>query len=209
LVLLGYLFTPIYAENLGVYGALYPIGESDFLSGIFSVLHDKEISGELRKQQEIFQARSIEHIVRPMPVQGVDDLSGEPHSHFYDPTLTLTHPIFDRRGLFVAAGTSINPLKEHNFDEALVFINGDNLKQQHWVIRFIEDSQKSYRKIKIILVRGNIKEVSEHLQQKIYFDQAGFLCHIFHIEHTPTIVTQAIEKTARLPKLLVQEVSYE
>lgn len=43
---------------------------------------------------------------------------------------------------------------------------------------------------KIILVKGNIKETSDALNERIYFDQAGVLTTKFGFEHTPVRITR-------------------
>ena len=43
---------------------------------------------------------------------------------------------------------------------------------------------------KIILVKGNIRETSDALNERIYFDQAGVLTTKFGFEHTPARVTR-------------------
>jgi len=43
---------------------------------------------------------------------------------------------------------------------------------------------------KVILVNGNIRETSERLDERIYFDQSGILTRKFGFQHIPARVTR-------------------
>ncbi len=62
------------ADNLGVQGSVYRIAEPDMLTGIHQKLITLQKSGELERQKKAVIARSIAHILRPTPVNGVSDL---------------------------------------------------------------------------------------------------------------------------------------
>lgn len=195
------------ADNFGVYGAVYPIAEPDMLRGIHHKLVAMQSSGELERVKKAFIARSIQHILRPQPVSFVTDLGdGISHSHYFDPTLVLSHDIFDANGNVVAkAGTTVNPLKKVRFDEALLFINADNTKQIAWAKALIKQPSRSYHQTKVILVNGDIDQASKALHQKVYFDQKGVLCKKLGIHHTPSIVYEPLQKGHRVAKLVVKE----
>lgn len=189
------LFSPsifLRASNLGVYGAIYSITEPDMLDEINHKLLALKKNGKIEQMQLAFASRSVNHLLRPTPVAGVSDLQGEPSVHFYTPKIFLKKDLFNTQHRLIAkAGTVLNPLSCRNFNEALVFVNGDNPKQLTFVKSIEKRLKNHYSQMKVILVKGDIKETGIVLRRKIYFDQQGKLCKVFGITHTPTIVTQA------------------
>ena len=211
-------------------GAVYGISELDMLTGIEKKLISFNETGQLRKAQNAMMTRTLEHILRPKAVFGVSDLlkGQKAASHFFDPSVILNKDILNTQGERIARkGQRLNPLDQMHFDETLIFINGDNSAQIDWVGQYKRERERkggrsiSDKRLKIILVNGNIKTTSEKLKSPVYFDQYGSLCHTFHIRHTPTRVFQPGEtekegeneinkKTEkgmeRKKRLLVQEV---
>lgn len=226
------------AARLSTEGAIYSIAEPDLLQQIYQMLGEKAASGELEKLQKKLVNHSVAHILRPAPVSGVTDLPAgqDPKVTAFDPTVLVDHDVtLMRQGhpvVLAAKGQKINPLDQFIFREKLLFINGDNSQQIDWLKQQLhlikqpaaqavakpQDLQshalvKSARlatssQLKIILVNGNIKTVSQALHHRVYFDQSGALCQRFHIQHTPAEVFQA-KQQHYLPYLVVEEVSVE
>ena len=120
----------------------------------------------------------------------------------------LDKNITNATGIIIAKkGTLINPLKIKSFDEALLFINGDNSKQIKLANTELKKLAGKYRLIKIILVNGNISDTAKLLKHRVYFDQFGVLCHQFNIKHTPTLVAQAMVNGLRIPRLSIVELA--
>jgi conjugal transfer pilus assembly protein TraW len=192
--------TFMFAQNLGVYGSIYPIQELDMLVGLHQKLQTMKATGELARAQHDFIRQSRQHVLRPKAIDFVTDLGDQPpQTHTFDPTIRVSRDITTPDGQLIAkAGTIINPLNTVHLQETLVFINGDNKEQLIWL-------KKQKRKMKVILVKGNIEKATKTLQQKIYFDQAGILCQRFQITHTPTLV----DEDAKKPQLIVTEQRYE
>lgn len=199
----------VFAKNCGVYGAIYSIAEPDMLSAIQTKLSLMQSRGELERQKKAFIANSIAHILRPIPVAGVSDLNNsQAKSWLFNPSIVLDHTIISSRGQVIAtAGTKINPLKLKEFNEALIFINGDNQNQLDWVARIIQKNEKTVSQLKIILVNGDIDQTAKSLKSRVYFDQHGVLCKRFGITHTPTMVYQAVVNGMKIPRLIIQEFS--
>ncbi len=175
------------AENLGVYGQVYPVTEPDLLSFIHQRLDQMEDDGEMIKMQQKFKRAVTEHTLRPAPVKGVG-IATKPRIHYYDPTFRLNRNIYDSKGnLLVASGSTVNPFDYMSLKEVLLFINADDPTQVSWAKA--EKSQFDFTKI--ILVKGNIKSAStdDHLG-RIYFDQSGVLCKKFNITQVPALVRQ-------------------
>lgn len=201
----------IFSENLGVYGSIYSISEPDMLTAIHDKLMAIQKSGQLREQKRNFISHSIAHIVRPDSVQGVSDLgSNPPRTRLFNPSIVLNKNITNLNGDVIASkGEKINPLKTHLFDEALIFINGDNQKQISWVLTAENKYSNRFKAIKVILVSGDINVSAKSLKQRVYFDQSGVLCKRFGITHTPTMVYQATKNDMKIPRLEIREFSYE
>ena len=199
----------VLAKNCGVYGSIYSISEPDMLNAIYTKLSLMQKIGELQKQKKAFIARSIAHILRPTPVAGVNDLKNqEPKYWLFNPAIVLDHNITNATGDVVAnAGTKVNPLKFKSFDEALIFIDGDNQNQINWAEEKSKIDSKKYSAIKIILVNGDINQTAKALRERVYFDQNGVLCKRFGITHTPTMVYQAKINGVKIPRLMIKEFS--
>ena len=201
----------ILAENLGVYGEIYSISEPDMLSAIHEKLSLMQKSGELIAQKRNFIHESIAHIVRPHPVDGVTDIGDQkPKSWIFNPSIVLNKSITNINGDVLAdKGEKINPLKIHSFNEALLFIDGDNKKQIDLALKIESKYQSRFEDIKIILTNGDINTSAIALKQRVYFDQSGVLCKRFVITHTPTMVYQEIKNGVKIPRLEIREFSYD
>lgn len=209
-VVLTAALTTASANNLGVRGAIYPIAEPDMLSQIEARLIDLAKTGELAQHQKALAARVKAHILRPPPVKGISDLppGKTAVSRPFDPSRVLASDIRGPRGVLIAlAGTRINPLDAQRFGEVLVFANGDNAKQLAWLKQTGGKlSPNDPRPVKLIWVKGDIEKGQKALGKRVYFDQAGHLCHRFGIHYTPTRVFQP--KTAE-HTLQVEEVALD
>lgn len=200
----------IFSENLGVYGSIYSISEPDMLAAIHDKLMVMKKSGELEAQKRNFIKRSIQHILRPHPVDGVTDLGEQkPISWLFNPSIVLNKSITNINGDVLAVkGEKINPLRLHPFNEALIFIDADNKNQIDLAISLENEYKERFEDIKIILTRGDINVSAKELKQRVYFDQSGVLCRRFGITHTPTMVYQASKNGVKIPRLEIKEFSY-
>lgn len=225
-------FNRAFAVRLATQGAIYPIVELDLLIGIQAFLLEKEASGELTELKKEWVKRTVAHVLRPQSVQGVSDLpkNAIPTIRRFDPSIVIQQDITTlshaQRLVLASKGERMNPLTVAPFKELLLFINGDNALQLNWVKQVLNqeaiesDSEKVTVKnmtesiplkialpVKIILVNGDIKQVSETLQHRVYFDQSGALCQRFDIHHTPTRVFQRHNGNFYFPELIIEEVS--
>ena len=208
-----------FAKNLGVEGSVYSIVEPDMLSGIRQKLIALQKSGELERQKAAVIQRTVQHLLRPVPVAGVHDLppGKKPVTRTFDPSLALNQDIKSVNGAIIAhKGTRINPLDTMRFHERLVFINGDNDRQIQWLVHSLRIAQqraatteKIRETLKIILVNGNIQDAATALHHRVYFDQRGTLCRHFNIVHTPTVVYQPNDGKGSTKRLVVREVQVD
>lgn len=177
-------FLPLYAQNLGNYGEVFPIIEQDIRQVIMKKLHQMEVSGELKQRSQEVVARVTEHVRRPKPLNLPTTIS--PESFDVDPSIVVNQDIYTHDGTLVAkAGMHLNPFKHISFSKTLFFFNADDPKQMSWV----KNHYQQYEHVKFILTNGDVKEASNMLGF-IYFDLEGRLSSYFHLKHVPSIVSQ-------------------
>lgn len=74
-----------------------------------------------------------------------------------------------------------------SLSKALIFYDGDDENQVHWVL---ERDNKLKGHDKLILVNGSVLSQEKIFKKSIYFDQAGKLTSRFEIKHVPALVKQ-------------------
>ncbi|HFI7102199.1 TPA: type-F conjugative transfer system protein TraW [Escherichia coli] len=174
------------AKDLGTWGNVFEPAEQDMLVFIQDRLKGMEQSGELDRLREEATERVKKNAVRPAPVEGLT--AATTYRTFpYDPTFTVNETITDMRGNIIARkGDQVNPLDKVTFNQVLYFIDGDNKEQVDWARQQIA-GQTGY---KVILVNGNIKETSDALDERIYFDQSAILSRKFGFQHIPVRISR-------------------
>lgn len=174
------------AKDLGTWGNVFEPAEQDMLTFIQNRLKGMEQTGELDRLQEEATARVKEHAVRPTPVEGLSKAVTY-RSFAWDPTFTVKETITDMKGNVVARkGDTVNPLDKVPFSQVLYFIDGDDREQVNWTRQQIAGQTD----FKVILVKGNIRESSDALNERIYFDQSGVLTRKFGFEHIPARISR-------------------
>lgn len=185
------------AKDLGVIGDTFPIAESDFIDFIKRRLGELEANGTIAREQEKFKQRVIENTLRPPPVAGLGRAK-EYTSRLFDPSFVVAE---DQRGpdgqLFARKGVRINPLSIAPFNQTLYFIDGDDEEQLKW----FKGQRAATLESKVILVSGNVKDTSDALASRVYFDQGGVMVQRFGITALPARVTAATDRT----RLLVEQ----
>ena len=174
------------AKDLGTWGNVFEPAEQDMLTFIQNRLKGMEQTGELDRLREAATARVKEHAVRPTPVEGLSKAVTY-RSFAWDPTFTVKETITDMKGNVVARkGDTVNPLDKVPFSQVLYFIDGDDREQVNWTRQQIAGQTD----FKVILVKGNIRESSDALNERIYFDQSGVLTRKFGFEHIPARISR-------------------
>jgi conjugal transfer pilus assembly protein TraW len=189
-IFLCLLISTAHAKNLSVWGNVFPIIEQDIKEFIYERLNEMQQNGELEKlkQKSIWSIKK--HVLRPAPVLGIT-VTKKPKTFYYDPTYVLDKDITDDKGKLMAkAGTTINPLDTIKLHGVMFFLNADDKRQIEWAL----ENSKNHDYIRYILVRGNIKDASKALSDKVYFDQHGSITHKLGIKHVPCIVKQEGKK---------------
>jgi len=174
------------AKDLGTWGNVFEPAEQDMLLFIQSRLQGMEQSGELDRLREEATERVKKHAVRPTPVECLSPAT-DYRAFSFDPTFTVRETITDTQGNLIARkGDQVNPLDKVPYNQVLFFIDGDDKEQLAWVKKQIA-GQVSF---KVILVNGNIKDVSDALDERIFFDQAGVLTRKFGFERIPARISR-------------------
>lgn len=190
------------AKDLGTWGNVFEPQEQDMLVFIQKRLQSMEQSGELNQLRNEAVERVKRNAVRPPPVAGLTP--AEKYRAFsYDPTFTVNETITDMQGNIIARkGDQVNPLDRVPYSQTLYFLDGDNREQVAWMKQQLAGATD----FKIILVKGNIKETSDALNERIYFDQAGVLTTKFGFEHTPVRITRD-GRVLKIEEIRLPEVS--
>ncbi|MCX9125406.1 type-F conjugative transfer system protein TraW [Providencia rettgeri] len=178
------------AKDLGVWGDVYPVQEQSILDFIQGRLKQMEGTGEIAQMQQDFKDRVIENTLRPPPVDWLST-DTEAHTVWYDPTFTVQGDYADHNGVvFARQGDKINPLSHVALGQTLYFLDADDLRQIAWM----NAQQPATLRYKVILTNGNIKEATEALNTRVFFDQGGSLSRQLGLQYIPAVVTQEGDK---------------
>ena len=176
---------PLGAKDLGVEGDLWPVQEQSMLSMIHQRLKNMAVSGELADMQSQFKERVVQNTLRPVPVAGLKT-DTQSHTHRVDPSVSVAADMADQDGrLFAHKGQRINPLETVSLPGPLYFLDADDKRQTDWL-----KQQPVELNRKVILVKGNIREATQALNTRIYFDQDGTLSRRFGLTWIPAVVRQ-------------------
>lgn len=179
--------TAVKAEQLGVIGPLYPIGEESALDTILKKLKEKEKTGGLKKMQEAAIKRSVKSAKNPAPVDGLETVR-ERKERLIDPTVTYAQAVkTDEGAIVVPAGSKINPLLVTTLSKRLVFFDGRDKAQTEAVRKMV---LKHSTKVKPILVAGSWYDTSKAWKTQVYYDQQGKLSQRFGIQAVPAVISQ-------------------
>ena len=190
-----------FCKNLGVTGEVFPVKEKNMLDFIKERVVEMQASGAWDEIMKSSQERVRRHALRPAPVAGLTEAKNYKVTHF-DPTFVVGQTITDHIGNVIAKkGDRINPLEKLPvaFDRTLFFIDGDKKKQTQWV----KTALSKYKNVKIILVNGNVREASEAINHRVYFDQNGVLVKRFGLQKIPVVVSPE-EKTLKIEEFAVE-----
>jgi len=210
--------TTAYAKDLGFVGAVYSICERDLLESIESKLKENEASGRLAELQTKYTNEIKAQVTKPRRVAGISNATTNT-IRFYNPTHELDEEIRipgkDGAGDTVyPVGTKVNPFDYQDFDEVMLFIDGEEETQRD----FAHDQVDKNPKTTIILIngepgqkkvgkvsksdrtqtslqennknKGNEKANIEEKSYYYYYDQWGMLSKKFGITRVPSLIYQ-------------------
>ena len=204
IIAISVMFNMAYSKNLGQYGHVFAIIEQNMLDFIQERLLHLQKTGQLQALEDKAKADVKASVLRPKPV-GLTTTS-QPKVFYYTPTFTLQRDVYDANGkLLYPKGTTANPMDNKTYPQQIrqyhiqlpkwqghfIFLNGDDTQQLNWAFKMMDKLDKAHAQYKFVLINGNIKDSSELLQSRVYFDQYGNLSSRFGIKHVPSIVTQS------------------
>ena len=176
-----------WTADLGTIGPTYGISEPHLLNFIEQRLRDKERSGELQQLMAQAQARGIDAVKRPQPVNWLQP-TATARTFYFDPSFTLDRNVTDASGqLLFAAGTRKNPLDVVSLSKHLLFFDARDRRQ---VTRARELMARYAGKVKPILTGGSYLDLMKVWRIPVYYDQQGTLTRRFGIRQVPALVSQ-------------------
>ena len=174
---------PVSAKDLGVWGEVWPIEESDLLVQFETALKYLEATGELARMNEAARLRARERLESPPPVPGIAPAT-EPRTWLYDPAIIVQEDVIGPGGaLIAAAGTRIEPLELRPMTWTLLFIDGTRDVEVQWALAQVAPTR-------IILLSGRPFDLARQHRRAFYFDQGGTLSERFGLEATPARIRQ-------------------
>lgn len=183
--------TKSYAKDFGVMGEQFIIEEPDMLEVINNKLQVMESTGVLVQKQKEMISITEKYVERPTPL---DHISKSKHdkSWLHDPSYIVAEDISDHRGRIIhKKGEIINPLDTQKLRHSLIFINGDDIEQVEWALKF---SPKGTEDKKIILVNGSPTDLMKKYKTRFYFDQKGIITQRLGVKNVPAYVEQSDNK---------------
>ena len=92
---------PVTAKDLGVWGEVWPIEESDLLTEVEDTLRELERSGELSRLQDSAKARARERLEAPAPVSGIVPALAS-RTWLHDPAIVVEGDVLGPDGVVIA-----------------------------------------------------------------------------------------------------------
>ncbi|MGQ6475894.1 type-F conjugative transfer system protein TraW [Serratia sp. IR-2025] len=191
------------AANLGTVGDIWPIREHDLLSVIRERLGEHFAGKTQERIQQELRDRVTDSVLNPAPIEGVRRAEATAVRAF-DPAFVVQKDIADDKGnVFARKGQRVSPFDVlPTFNQTLVFIDGRDAAQLTW----FRQRPRPGVMDKLILVGGNIKDSSDALDVRVYFDQGAVLVNKFGIRRVPAIVDQMPgEKLLRITEVAVAD----
>lgn len=180
-ILLIFWLSSAKAQDLGVHGPTFAIGEASLWDVIQKKLQDAQ------KNHASFQKKLTDRVrhqaLYPAAVAGLTR-AVTPRSWLYDPSVRLTRDVIDEKGrTVIPKGTVVNPLKTVSWGAPLIFVQGEQADQMAWAQH--QDPHAQW-----VLVNGSPVAWEKKLKRPVYFDQGGVLIRRLGIRAVPAVVRQ-------------------
>lgn len=168
----------LYAQNIGVNGATYPIAEPDAYQELMDKVKKTDWQRIFSKyKQSVSLATSVSLNLGK---------ARQDRTFYVDPTYTLPYDITDENGKVIyPQGFSFNPLDYISFPYTLVFINANSVTEIAWLKK-----QKWFTNYNtmIFITQGDVLR-AEKLLDRVVFAANSQMIQKFHISKTPSIMT--------------------
>ena len=177
------LTVPIQAKSLGTMGQTWPVIETDFLTFFKTKAQQWWLTHG--KQFRASALKAIRHHLNKQ-ASGLT-MTDRPKTFFIDPS----------KG-------SINPFHLITYSKGLIFLDGSDQRQLHWLKEWLTTTQKQ---TVIILTGGSVEKAKQCLQRKIFLDQHHLFTDTFKLKHVPVLVEEdRIKKQWRVQEINRNEV---
>jgi conjugal transfer pilus assembly protein TraW len=172
----------VYAKDLGVIGAIYPISEMDAL---------QEIEDRAREIDwgKYFDREKMKKVIKNFKPQDMTALKTTERNTTFtvDMTYILQHDIPDGKGgILYPKGYTFNPLDYVVFPNTLIFINGSDRRQVEW---FKASAFYKDYKVMLLITDGPFQELSEELRRPVYYAKKEII-ERFKLRAVPSVVVQ-------------------
>lgn len=183
----GWVVAASHQNHVEKLGTTYPIIEANAIEEIHARLLEKQESGQLAQLQDQLQ-ESLNHAALNLePVAGLSPVN-KPTVRFFEPSYTLPNNILNHDDSIIAmAGTVIKPLEIAPIPFAVFFFDG---REENQIKLALEMQQKYGERFMPILTAGSWYDLSERLNQAVYYDQQGKLSFSMQVYEIPALVQQ-------------------
>ncbi|MGF1916707.1 type-F conjugative transfer system protein TraW [Vibrio splendidus] len=176
------------AKDFGTTGQTFGLAEVNMTVWIEQRLAQKEADGTLDRFHAQLKQAVTGYMAQPPAVKGLHRASRD-RRFTVDPTLIVKRDITDHDGhIMVKAGTRVNPFERlgRPYTRKLAFFDGRDAAQVQWASRLA----KQYpTQVTLILVGGNIGRTHQALNQKVWFDQNGYLSQKLRLSGVPALAS--------------------
>lgn len=201
-ILMGLCIHAGYSKNLGQYGHVFEIIETNMLDFIYERLTHLEKTGALEKLKSEAISRVKQSMVRPHATKL--PTTTKPKTFYYTPSFTLQADIVDYQGrVLYPKGTTYNAMDPNTYPnnlgkhfkfpqyaDHLLFFDGDDIQQVNWAKAYINTLDQQRERYRLILTHGNIKESMQIFNRPVQFNQQGWITQKLGIQHVPSVLTQ-------------------
>lgn len=181
------------AEDLGIIGKTYPIGEQNLLDYIKTRAATVVKDGTWKKYQQELIAKTERQINYP-PVIGGITRTTESSVRYFDPSVRVNSDVVDpyTKTVLAKKGQIINPTSYVPFNNELIFIDGRDPEQVAYALT--ESKRSKFRTSIVLIAAVKLRELMEKEQQILFYDQGAVLVKKFSVQHVPTIIYQDQEQ---------------
>lgn len=188
-ILLLCLIASISAEDLGVIGKTYPIGEQNLLDYIKTRAAKMVNDGTWQKYQQELIAKTERQIDYPPAIAGITKTT-ESSVRYFDPSVRINSDVVDpyTKTVLAKKGQIINPTTYVPFNNELIFIDGRDPEQVAYALA--ESKHSKFRTSIVLIAAVKLRELMAQEQQVLFYDQGAVLVKKFGVQHVPTIIYQ-------------------
>lgn len=181
-VFLLFLCSPVFAKNLGIVGAVYPIIETDALDELQN--RAKQINWG-----SYFNKDRIEKTVKNYKPSDAKSLPKARKDRVFsvDMTYTLDFDIPDGNGnILYPKGYTFNPLDYVDFPNTLVVIDASDRDQIAW---FKDSKYAKDINAMLLISDGSYWKLTEELKRPVFY-ATGDIIRKFNIQSVPSVIYQ-------------------